>query len=60
MRQIVIYKSYFLDFYEEQSSAVRKKIDYVIGLVRSLQQVPEKFLKHVEGEQMDYLRSESR
>lgn len=49
IRNIVFYKRYFLDFFEEQSETVRRKIDHVLRLVESLELVPEKFLKHVEG-----------
>lgn len=49
IREIVFYKRYFLDFYQEQGSDVQKKIDYVIGLVRDVPRLSEKFLKHIEG-----------
>jgi phage-related protein len=49
LRNIFVYKNYFWDFYNAQKSKVQDKIDFVIGLVRSLRFVPEKFLKHLEG-----------
>jgi phage-related protein len=49
IRQATVYGNYFWDFYNEQTQEVQGKIDWVIGLVRSLRIVPEKYLKHLEG-----------
>ena len=48
-RQIIFYKSYFLDFYTVQPIKVQEKIDYVLKLIKLVDRVPEKFLKHLEG-----------
>ena len=48
-RDTFVYGQEFWDFYYSQSKAVQDKIDWVIGLVRSLRVVPEKFFKHIEG-----------
>jgi len=48
-RDTFVYKKYFWDFYNAQNKKVQDKIDFVIGLVRSLRIVPEKYLKHLEG-----------
>lgn len=49
IRQTIVYGTYFWDFYNAQSKDVQGKIDWVIGLVRSLKVIPEKFFKHLEG-----------
>jgi len=49
LRDTFVYKSYFWDFYNSQKVNVQGKVDFVIGLVRTLRIVPEKFLKHLEG-----------
>lgn len=49
LRDTFVYKNYFWDFYNSQTSKVQDKVDFVIGLVRTLRIVPEKFLKHLEG-----------
>ena len=49
MRTTYVYGNEFWDFYYAQKSEVQDKIDWVIGLVRSLRMVPEKFFKHLEG-----------
>ena len=48
-RDIYYYKSYFQTFYNKQHPDIQKKIDWVIGLVRDLEIIPEKYFKHIEG-----------
>jgi phage-related protein len=48
-RDTYVYQNHFWDFYNNQKKEVQDKIDYVIGLVRTLQMVPERFFKHLEG-----------
>ena len=47
-RQIIFYKRYFLDFYEEQPDDVQSKIEWTLGLIRVTLHVPEKYFKHME------------
>jgi phage-related protein len=49
MRTTYVYGNEFWNFYHAQAPEVQDKIDWVIGLVRSLRMVPEKFFKHIEG-----------
>ncbi len=48
-RQVVGYKNYFLDFYNEQPDNVQAKIEWTLNLLRVMQIVPEKYFKHLEG-----------
>jgi len=48
-RKILFYGNYFLDFYSKQDDKTRKKIDFVLDLVRNIERVPIKFLKFLEG-----------
>lgn len=48
-RQIIAYKNYFLDFYKKQPNNVQEKIEWTLNLIRVIQNVPEKYFKHVEG-----------
>ena len=48
-RQVIAYRSYFLDFYEAQTLKVQAKIEWTLGIIRDLDFVPEKYLKHIEG-----------
>ena len=47
MRNIIFYEDHFTDFYFKQPEKVQRKIDYVLDLVRNVDRVPEKFLKHL-------------
>ena len=48
-RQVIVYKNYFLDFYEKQTDNVQSKIEWTLNLIRVTRQVPEKYFKHLEG-----------
>ncbi len=48
-REIVIYRHYFKDFYSKQNAKVRKKIDFVLNILRHLDMIPEQYFKHLEG-----------
>lgn len=48
-RKTYVYGDEFWSFYNAQTKQVQDKIDWVIGLVRTLKMVPEKFFKHLEG-----------
>jgi phage-related protein len=48
-RQIIFYESYFQEFFIEQNNKVREKIAYVFKVIISVQNIPAKFLKHLEG-----------
>lgn len=47
-REIRFYKNYFIDFYIEQNKKVQEKIEYAFKLIRTVDRVPIKFLKHIE------------
>jgi len=48
-REIVAFKRYFFDFYEQQPDNVQVKIEWTLKLIKVTQQVPEKYFKHLEG-----------
>ena len=48
IREIKFYKNYFIEFYLALDNKDQEKIDYVFNMVRTLHQVPEKFLKHIQ------------
>lgn len=49
VRKIVFHKNYFIEFYQEQDEKVKLKIQYVLELIKQVDRVPEKFLKHLTG-----------
>ena len=48
-RQIIFHKHYFQDFYLKQTDKVREKIGYVFRILKTVNKIPGKFLKHLEG-----------
>ena len=48
-REIIFHESHFIEFYQLQNEKVREKIKYVIELIKQVEKVPEKFLKHITG-----------
>lgn len=38
-----------MDFYESQVDNVQAKIEWTLQLIRTTQQVPEKYFRHLEG-----------
>ncbi|MEI6575484.1 MAG: type II toxin-antitoxin system RelE/ParE family toxin [Bacteroidota bacterium] len=49
VRQVIAYKTYFLDFYDKQPDDVQKKIEWTLNLIRIIRQIPEKHFKHLAG-----------
>ena len=49
IRGTYVYGDEFWEFYHAQNKAVQDKIDWVIGLVRVLNIIPEKYFKHIES-----------
>ncbi|MFK7901101.1 MAG: type II toxin-antitoxin system RelE/ParE family toxin [Cyclobacteriaceae bacterium] len=49
VREITFYDSHFVSFYSEQNEKVRNKIQYVLELIKQVDRIPEKFLKHLTG-----------
>ena len=48
-RTIITFKNYFEDFLLKQRQKVREKIIWTFLLIEEVQQVPETYLKHLEG-----------
>lgn len=49
VRKIIFYEDHFIEFYKNQDDKVKSKIQYVFELIKQVERVPEKFLKHLEG-----------
>ncbi len=47
-RKIVFFKSYFQNFFNQQSKKVKEKIVWTFDLIEDLQRVPEIYFKHIE------------
>ena len=49
IRNVYVYGNNFWDFYNKQNKKVQDKIDWVIGLIRTIEIIPEKYFKHLTG-----------
>lgn len=49
IRQIILFKTYFKEFYVAQPTMVRDKINYVLRLVETQRIIPRKFFRIIEG-----------
>ena len=47
-RTIKLYKDYFKEFYVAQTDGVRRKINYCINVVKTVDSVPKTILKNME------------
>ena len=46
-RTIIFHDNHFINFYQIQDEKVKEKIKYVFELIKQVDKVPEKFLKHL-------------
>jgi hypothetical protein len=49
MRELIFYKTYFRDFYDELDERARNKIDHTLLILETQPVVPQKFVKHIIG-----------
>ena len=48
IRNIFYYKSYYLDFFNALDPEVKKKFNWTLKLISSIERVPVKYFKHIE------------
>ena len=48
-RELIFYEDYFLDFYLKQIMKGQEKIEFVVNVIRTVDRVAEKFLRHIAG-----------
>jgi len=49
VREIIFYEDYFLEFYLSLDDKAQEKVEYVFKLIRTVNVIPEKFLKRIKG-----------
>ena len=49
VREIKFYKNYFIEFYLSLDDKTQEKVEYVFKLIRTVDVIPEKFLKRIKG-----------
>lgn len=53
-REIRFHENHFIEFYLSLDLTVQEKIDYIFKVVRTVNRVPKKFLKHIKGTERLY------
>ncbi len=49
VREIIYYKNYFSDFFDQQTEKVKEKIDYILFVITIAERIPQKLFKNIEG-----------
>ena len=49
IRNIFYYKTYYLDFFEKLNPEAKKKFNWTLQLIATLEKVPEKYFKHLSS-----------
>lgn len=49
VRQILFYKGYFFDFFNNQTEKVKEKIEHVLFVISVAERIPVKFFQHLSG-----------
>jgi phage-related protein len=47
IRDIFYYRDYYLDFFDDLKPEVKKKFNWTLQLIATLDRVPEKYFKHL-------------
>lgn len=48
-RTILYYKHYYREFFDKQNKDVKKKLNWTLNLIATLDRIPSKYFKHMEG-----------
>jgi len=49
LRNIFYYKSYYLDFYKTLNTDVKRKFNWTLKLISTLERVPVKYFSHIKN-----------
>ncbi len=49
IREVFYYKDYYLNFIERLRPEVKKKFNWTLQLISTLERIPEKYFKHITG-----------
>ena len=47
VREIFYFENYYLDFFESLKPEVKKKFNWTLQLIATIERVPEKYFKHI-------------
>ena len=48
-REILYFEDHYLDFYKTLKPEVKKKLNWTLQLISTLERIPEKYFKHLTG-----------
>ena len=48
-REIIFFGEHFVRYYLALPGRLQEKIEYIFKLIKTVERIPEKFLKHIEG-----------
>ena len=54
IREIEYYENYYLEFFESLKPEVQKKFNWTLGLIATLDRIPEKYFKHMTNSEGIY------
>ena len=49
VRKVIIFGKHFWEFYQKQNPKIKERINWTIKLIKTIERVPEKYLKHITG-----------
>lgn len=49
IREILYFENHYLDFYKTLKPEVKKKLNWTLQLISTLERIPEKYFKHLTG-----------
>jgi hypothetical protein len=49
IRNIFYYKNYYLDFFEKLKPEVKKKFNWTLQLISTIDRIPKKYFEHLTG-----------
>ena len=49
LREIFYYKNYYLDFFETLKPEVKKKFNWTLQLIATIERIPDKYFKYITG-----------
>ena len=54
IREIEYYENYYLEFFESLKPEVQKKFNWTLGLIATLDRIPEKYFRHMTNSEGIY------
>lgn len=49
IREIFYYKNYYLDFFETLKPEVKKKFNWTLQLIATIERIPDRYFKYITG-----------